>query len=200
MTLQLRLISIVFMMVLFVSPRAARAHCDTMTGPVVRAARVALERNDVAPLLVWVKEPQETEVRQAFEKTMAVRHLNAAAQELADRYFFETVVRLHRAGEGEPFTGLKDTVEKDEILESADEALECGVIDRLVKLVTERVATSIRERYARVMAAQASADRDIAAGRRYVEAYIEFMHYVEALTSGLRANAPSSPDSHRPSR
>ena len=200
MTPRFRLLSILFIVALFGFPPALRAHCDTMTGPVVRAARVALERNDVAPLLVWVQESQEAEVRQAFEKTMAVRRLNAAAQELADRYFFETVVRLHRAGEGEPFTGLKDTAEKDEILESADEALECGVIDRLVKLVTERVAAGIRERYARVMAAQQVADRDIAAGRRYVQAYIEFMHYVDALTSGLQANGPSQPDPHRPSR
>jgi Family of unknown function (DUF6448) len=131
MTLHQRSISIVFILALFGCPPGARAHCDTMTGPVVRAARVALERNDVTWLLVWVKEPQEAEVRQAFEKTMAVRRLNAAAQELADRYFFETVVRLHRAGEGEPFTGLKDTAEKDEILESANEALESGVIDRV---------------------------------------------------------------------
>ena len=162
-------------------PAVARAHCDTVNGPVVKAARIALERNDVTLLLVWVKAPQEAEVRQAFEKAMAVRGLNAAARELADRYFFETVVRLHRAGEGEPFTGLKEAAEKDELLERVDEALECGVIDGVVKLVTDRIAAGIREQYARVMALQGYDARDVAAGRRYVEAYVEFMHYVESL-------------------
>ena len=164
-----------------------------MTGPVVRAARVALERNDVTPLLVWVMEAQENEVRRAFEKTMAVRSLNAAAQELADRYFLETIGRLHRAGVAEPFTGLKDAAEKDDVVESAEEALESGVIDHLVKRVTDRVAVGIRERFARAMAAQESADRDVAAGRRYVQTYIEFTHYIEALGSGSQARKSSEP-------
>ena len=179
MTLQSRLMPIVFIVCLFGSPPAARAHCDTLSGPVVLAARVALERNDVAPLLVWVKEPQEAEVRQAFQKAMAVRGLNAAARELADRYFFETVVRLHRFGEGEPFTGLKDA-EPDEIIQSADEAVESGVIEHVVKLVTARAAAGVRERFARVLELQG--ELGLAAGRRYVEAYVEFMHYLEALS------------------
>jgi uncharacterized protein DUF6448 len=191
MTLHFRLLTIMFIAALLAVPPAVRAHCDTMMGPVVRAARVALEGNDVAPLLVWVKQPQEAEVRRAFEQTIDVRRLNAAARELADRYFFETVVRLHRAGEGEPFTGLKDTARYDEVLESANEALECGVIDRVVKLVTERVAAGIRERYAAVMALQDYDARDTAAGRRYVEAYIEFMHYLEALAGGKPVAAES---------
>ena len=101
MTLHQRSISIVFILALFGCPPGARAHCDTMTGPVVRAARVALERNDVTWLLVWVKEPQEAEVRHAFEKTMAVRRLNAAAQELADRY-----ARYSRPFVGAAFVGV----------------------------------------------------------------------------------------------
>ena len=181
MTLQSRLMPIMFVVGLLGFPPAVRAHCDTLSGPVVLAARVALERNDVTPLLVWVKEPQEAEVREAFQKAMAVRGLNAAAQALADRYFFETVVRLHRFGEGEAFTGLKDA-EPDEIIRSADEAVESGVIDHVVRLVTARAAAGVRERFARVLELQTREEPGRAAGRRYVEAYVEFMHYLEALS------------------
>ena len=87
--------------------RVAYAHCDGMDGPVVKAAQRALASADVNPVLIWVQSKDEGEVRDAFAKTIAVRKLNPDAQELADLYFFETVVRIHRAGEGEPYTGLK---------------------------------------------------------------------------------------------
>jgi hypothetical protein len=42
-----------------------------------------------------------------FTKTLAVRKQSKEAKELADMYFFETLVRIHCAGEGAPYTGLK---------------------------------------------------------------------------------------------
>ena len=88
-------------------PRPARAHCDTLDGPVVKAARLALEQRDPTPALWWVQAASEAEVKAAFQKTLAVRGASLAARELADGWFFETVVRLHRAGEGAPFDGKK---------------------------------------------------------------------------------------------
>jgi hypothetical protein len=83
------------------------AHCDTLDGPVVQTARTALEKGDITPLLKWVRVEDEKEIKDAFEKTLAVRRKGAEAKELADMYFFETLVRIHRAGEGAPYTGLK---------------------------------------------------------------------------------------------
>ena len=88
-------------------PQMAAAHCDALDGPVISEARVALEKDDVTPILKWVMPEYENEVRQAFAKTLQVRALGAQAQELADLYFFETLVRVHRAGEGAPYTGIK---------------------------------------------------------------------------------------------
>lgn len=85
----------------------AFAHCDTLDGPVVQAARIALEKGDVRALVKWVQADDEKEIRVAFQKTLAVRAKGAEAKELADMYFFETLVRIHRAGEGAPYTGLK---------------------------------------------------------------------------------------------
>src|SRR5688500_18537963 len=85
----------------------ARGHCDTLDGPVVRDARAAREKGDVAPVLKWVRADDEKEIREAFAKTLKVRALGEDARDVADRHFFETLVRVHRAGEGVAYTGLK---------------------------------------------------------------------------------------------
>lgn len=165
-------------------PKELRAHCDTLNGPVVSAAHRALQSNDVTPVLKWVTEAEEGEVRQAFLRAAAVRNLSAPAQELADRFFFETVVRLHRLGEGEPYTGLKEETEVNAAVEGADKALDTGLIEPVVKLVTDHVAASVRKRFARVRELTKQADVSVAAGRLYVEAYVDFVRYVEAVNAG----------------
>ncbi|MDH3838545.1 MAG: DUF6448 family protein, partial [Desulfobacteraceae bacterium] len=110
----------------------AFAHCDTLDGPVVQTARIALEKGDVKPLLKWVRADDEKEIRVAFQKTLAVRAKGAKAKELADMYFFETLVRIHRAGEGAPYTGLKPGEAVDPAVALADKALESGSVDKLV--------------------------------------------------------------------
>jgi len=82
-------------------------HCDTIDGPVVQAAKKALELGNVNIILPWVYKDGETEVREAFAQTQAVRNLKKeTATKLADLWFFETVVRIHREGENAPYTGL----------------------------------------------------------------------------------------------
>ena len=88
-------------------PARAVAHCDGLDGPVVKAAQRALATRNPALVLIWVQEKDESEIRKAFEQSLAVRELSPQARELADRFFFETLVRLHRAAEGASFTGLK---------------------------------------------------------------------------------------------
>lgn len=113
----------------------AFAHCDTLDGPVVQTARTALEKGDVTPLLKWVQADDEKEIRTAFQKTLAVRTKGAEAKELADMYFFETLVRIHRAGEGAPYTGLKPGEAVDPAIALADRALETGSVDKLVNVL-----------------------------------------------------------------
>src|SRR5512145_18046 len=88
-------------------PRAAIAHCDTLDGPVVKDARAALDSKDVTAVLKWVRQDKEAEIREAFQHALGVRALGSEARALADRFFFETLVRVHREGEGAPYTGLK---------------------------------------------------------------------------------------------
>lgn len=162
-------------------PRIAGTHCDTLDGPVVTVAKTALEKGDVTPVLKWVSKDYEGEVREAFKKTVAVRTKGPEAKELADMYFFETLVRLHRAGEGAPYTGLKPAGAVEPPIAVADKALEMGSVDGLVKQINDHVAAGVRERFNRVIETKKHMDESIEAGREYVEAYIDFTHYVEKL-------------------
>jgi hypothetical protein len=166
----------------FFTPRMAQAHCDTMDGPVVQAAKVALEKKDVTPVLKWVKPEGEAEVRAAFDKTLAVRVKGTDAKEVADQFFFETLVRVHRAGEGEPFTGIKPAGTAIEpAVRAADEALERGSVVKLVKEITDEAAAGICKRFAEASEKRKQADHSVEAGREYVAAYVEYVHYVEGL-------------------
>jgi uncharacterized protein DUF6448 len=164
----------------WVVPQIAVAHCDTMDGPVVMTARAALEKGDVTPLLKWVQKKDENEIREQFNKTVIARKQGKEAKELADRYFFEALVRVHRAGEGAPYSGLKSEP-AEPIIQAADKALDSGSSDQLVKHVSEAVAAGIRERYNRVKEAKKHADESVEKGRAFVAAYVEYTHYVERL-------------------
>ena len=169
-------------LLLFLLPLPAAAHCDTMDGPVVQAARAALEKGDVTPALKWVLPEQEAEIRKAFQSAIAARAASPQARELADRWFFETLVRVHRLGEGAPYTGLKPVgSETSPFIRAADQALAAGSADALVKLVTADVEKGIRQRFALASQRRKTADSSLAAGREFVEAYVQLQHYMEAL-------------------
>ena len=174
-------IAVGVLIVLGASAAQAVAHCDTLNGPVVSDARTALQRGDVTPVLKWVAPAAEADVRDAFRRSLAVRGGSAAARDLADLYFFETVVRLHRQGEGEPYTGLKPATAVDPAIDEADRALETGSIDEVVAGATKHVDAGIRERFARARSARAHAEDSVAGGREFVRAYVDFIHYVEHL-------------------
>jgi hypothetical protein len=164
------------------------AHCDTLDGPVVQTARIALEKGDVTLLLKWVQADDEQEIRVAFQKTLEVRAKGVEAKELADMYFFETLVRIHRAGEGAPYTGLKPGEAVDPAVALADKALESGSVDKLVDVLTKAMDNGIRERFQLARETRKHADYSVAAGREFVEAYVIFTHYVEGLHAIIKGS------------
>ena len=179
--------------VFLIMPAKVFGHCDEMDGPVVQAAQRALAKEDVNLILSWVQATYEAEIRKVFARTLAVRKLNAEARELADLYYFETLVRIHRAGEGAPYTGLKPAGrDLGPAIPAADKATETGALEPLVKLITSESANGIRERFQKVTAAKKFNAEDVKAGREYVKAYVEFVHYVE----GLHESVQGSGDEH----
>jgi hypothetical protein len=168
----------------------ALAHCDTMDGPVVIDARTALDSGDITPVLKWVRAEDEHEIRAAFDKVLTVRKGGGAARELADTWFFETVVRVHRAGEGAPYTGLKPAGSPvDPAVRLADRALETGSAETLVKAITSHMAEGLDKRFAKAHELRKHAADSAAAGRAYVAAYVEFVHYAEEVHQAIAGRA-----------
>ncbi len=186
----LAVLAVMSLIVLFGSQRAF-GHCDGMDGPVVTAAKKALETGNVNLVLIWVQKKDESEIKKAFQKTLAVRKLNAEAQGLADMYFFETLVRIHRAGEGAPYTGLKPAGrDLGRAIPAADKAIANGAVEPVLKLLTDTMREGIHEQFKKVMAKKNFKKADVDAGREYIEAYVVFIHYVERLYEAAKEPAP----------
>lgn len=180
---------ILFTMMLF-GPSVVFAHCDGMDGPVVKAAQKALETGNVNLVLIWVQKKDEAEIRKAFQQTLAVRKLSPEAKQLADMYFFETLVRIHRAGEGAPYTGLKPAGrDLGPAIPAGDKALETGAVEPLLKLLSDTMHNGLHESFTHVMAKKNFNQDNVEAGREYVKAYVEFIHYVERLYEAAKKSA-----------
>jgi hypothetical protein len=165
---------------LFLATVKAFGHCDTLDGPVVKAAAEALRTANANHALIWVQERDEAELKLAFRRAVKVRRLGKDARELADTYFFETVVRLHRAGEGEPYTGLKPAgTEVEPIIRIIDAAFETRQRAPLLSQFPVEERDDIRTRFDQVVAISKYDVNNVQAGREYVRRYVGFIHFVE---------------------
>lgn len=164
------------------------AHCDSMEGPVVKASQKALETGNINYVLVWIREEDEPEITTLFYKVNEVRTLSPEAKELADMYFFETVVRVHRMGEGVGYTGLKPAgYQPEEGIEAADVAIAENSLVPIYAHLDEEQNPKIKEYFNDVQSKKDYDVNDLKAGREYVEAYVHFIHYVESLFEGKEA-------------
>ena len=102
-----------------------------------------------------------------------------------DMSFYEEVVKLHRAAEGVEYTGIKSgQIEVSPVIETADEAIVKGDAGALTKMFAQNLKNDIQGRFDKVMEKKKNMDKSIAAGREYVAAYVEFIHYIEVLSGG----------------
>ena len=164
-------------------------HCDSLDGPVATAARSALEAADVDLVLPYVHADGEAEVREAFDRTLKVRALGPEARDLADRWFYETAVRVHRAGEGAAFTGLKPAgLDVGPVIPAAERALESGDADELVDVLCAEVEDQVQRRHAHAMALKRDASRGVVEGREYVEAMLGLQVWAHTVHKQVMAD------------
>ncbi|MFZ5870534.1 MAG: DUF6448 family protein [Actinomycetota bacterium] len=164
-------------------------HCDSLDGPVVLAARAALDSRQVDVVLPYVPADGEAEVRAAFAAVLPVRGLGPEAREVADRLFFETVVRVHRAGEGAPFTGLQPAgLDHGPVIPLAERAVETGSVRELADHLTAVLHEELESRLERVTELRLLEDRSVEDARRYVEAMLGFQVYAHHLLDTLRSS------------
>jgi len=182
------------LLVLAALPSTARGHCDTLDGPVVNAARTALDTRKLNPVLAWVRPGDEAEVKAAFARSLAVRKLGAEARELADTSFLETVVRVHRAGEGAPYTGLKAAGQDlGPAVPAADRAIGKRSAEEVEKLLVETVRKGLHQRLERVTS-RSQPGEDVGSGRQWVEAYVPYVHWVEGVYQAAAGGAGVHPE------
>jgi hypothetical protein len=176
---------IVFVLVLLCNYNFLFAHCDTMDGPVIADARKAIETNNVNYVLKWVLPENEAEISNVFSLVMKVQGLGPEAKELSDRYFFETLVRIHRSGEGVPYTGVQPSgTPIDEKILAADRSIASGNLAPLEKLVPKNDQAELKKRFERVVSLKNFDVNDVKAGREYIEAYVQFFHFAEGEEEG----------------
>jgi len=173
-------------------------HCDSLDGPVVTAARVALEAENVNLILPYVPKQGEEEVKRAFEKVIAVRKNNGAlTREVADTYFFETVVRVHRAGEGAPYTGLKPAgLDVGPVIPVAEKAIETRDPGALVDLLCGMLRDELRLRFEHMMHLEQHASHGVDAAREYVEAMLGLQVWSHSLYLAVKAKAHEGAHEH----
>jgi hypothetical protein len=164
-------------------------HCDSLDGPVVTAAREALASADVDVVLPYVSKEGESEVRDALFLALGARSLGHQAREVADRWFFETVVRVHRAGEGEPFTGLKPAgLDVGPVVPAAERALESGSTSELVDELCESVRQQVAQRHGQAMELKQHAPEGVPQARAYVDAALGLQVWAHALHRQVMAD------------
>ena len=148
-------------------------HCDTLDGPVVKMAKKALETGNVKFILPYVPKESEGEVIAAFNKVLPLHQQPNGAHEVADTFFFETVVRLHRAGEGAPYTGLKPAgLDEGPIIPIAERAIETGSVEELKKALTKIVANAVEKRFEHMQHLKQHAAASVDNAREYVESML----------------------------
>jgi len=168
-------------------------HCDTRDGPVVNAAIKSLETGNVNLILIWVPKEAEKELKEAFEKTLHARKQGKDARIVADDWFFETAIRLHRAGEGAPFTGLKPAgLDEGPVVPRAEKAIETGDAKETIRFVLYTVEDELQRRFKNVMVKKKYDKNNVVAGREFIHAYINFVVYSHHLYTYVKGGGEHS--------
>ncbi len=179
------ILAITIFIFLFSLPQLAAAHCDSYDGPVIKDALTALKENKVELVLKWVEPKYEQQIITSFKETKALENMGKTVKKMAETHFLETLVRLHREGEGEPFTGLKPAGSTTEIIKMADKSLAVKDVAGLTDALGAHIEKVIQEKYNKATELSKTKDESVEKGRAYVAAYVDYTHTLEAIHAVL---------------
>ena len=166
---------------------SAPAHCDALNGPVAVHAREALPTGEFEPIAIWVGEDQTEELRRRFQQSLKVYRMDGEAQKLAERFFIENAVRLHRAAEGMPYKGVKPAQPLPPDIAAAEKALETGNLDPVTDMLAAELENQTNKWFQKALETKKHMDRSIAAGREYVDAYVKYVIHVHGLHQTIQS-------------
>ena len=157
---------------------------DPHNGPVMRAAKMALETGNANYVLIWVSEKSENTLKNLLEKTYCERSSRKNLQNRAIDWYFETVNRFHLANKGALYTCLKPGgLDENPIVPKVERAIETGNFEKIIGVIPNTHAADVREHFHHVMDKRNYDLNNIAAGRAYVSAFFDFIGYVHNLSS-----------------
>lgn len=180
----------------FAGIQTASAHCDRENGPVAVAAKNALKTRDIGKILIWVGEDQEQELHKKFQESLEVYKNGGKSAELAEKYFMETAVRLHRAAEGMPFEGLKPSSPNPPDIESAEKALKTGNFEPVKDLLCQKLEEEALKWFRETRMTAENKNDSIDAGRAWVNNYVKYITYIHTLYQTIQAGPPHGVDAH----
>ncbi len=166
---------------LWMTPQHAFAHCDSYDGPVIKDALKALEQNNPDLVMKWIDALHEKEITNLFNKTLKYRSGDQEIYSLLEKHFLETLVRIHREGEGEPYTGLKAAGSTEEIIQLTDTALEEKDFEGFLLKFDAKADSILREKYQKVAQLEKVKDQSAEQGRAYVAAYVDYTHTIKKM-------------------
>jgi hypothetical protein len=197
MRLNRKIIALAFAAGIAFGAQDARAHCDTVDGPVAMAVRQALDSGNVYPVLAYAPAEAEKELIDAFAQARKVRELGPEARALADRAFLETAIRLHRAGEGAAYTGLKPGgVDFGPMIPAAERAVETGDPQAVKAVLMHELDHVLGERLAHIRELQKAPKEprnaaELAAARARISAELGFVTFAESLRQAVLGKLPA---------
>ncbi|MGI5819075.1 MAG: DUF6448 family protein [Armatimonadota bacterium] len=179
-----------------VTTGAVWAHCDRINGPVAKDAISALEQRDFGVVQIWVGEDQELELRARFDEALTVGQQSEAAREMAERYFIETAIRLHREAEGMHFTGVKPAAEPSPDIAAAERALEMADVTIVTDYLKARIDEEVGAWFAGAREAQGHRHTSVEAGRKWIDAYVKYVVFIHTLSEVIEAGPPHGAHDH----
>jgi hypothetical protein len=193
--------SAVALAIVFGVSGAARAHCDAEDGPVANAVKKALETGNINLVLPYAPASAEAELKATFAEARKVRTLGSDARKLADRSFLQTTIRLHRAGEGATFTGIKPAgINYGPMIPAAERAIETGNPETIKAVLIEGIDHVLGEKLAHVrelrkVTSEPANYDEVAPARERISAELGFITFAEGVHQAvLGKTAPHHED------
>lgn len=148
----------------------------------------------------WIPQKAEHEIIEAFNKTLIARNQGKEAMEVADYWLYETVVRVHREGEGASYTGLKPAgLDWGPVVPRAEEAITKGNPKEVIDFINHTLKEELEVRFSRVMAKKNFDTNNVTAAREYVQAelgFVLFSHGLYAVITGKGEHDESGSKKH----
>lgn len=154
-------------------------------GPVMSAAKKALETGKAHHILIWIPEASENTLKNLLEKACCERRIQTDGYDHIIDWYFATVRRFHSVGYGPRNLNISlKTLEEKTIISLVERACESGNFEEIAMVIPDIPAGELRQQFNDVMKKRNYDVENIAAGRVYVSEFTDFIAFVNRSRSG----------------